>query len=285
MPGTLTQLQIDRFHSDGLLFPVTVIEPDEARAFLPKFEILRQRMTPWCASKQILKSHLVATWVHDLVRHSDILNAVESLLGPDLLCWSATFFAKPPQSAGYVGWHQDITYWGLAPADNVLTCWLALTNAKTKHGCMCVLPGSHTSGMREHDFLPGTDNMLMGAQDVTLTPVEEKRVVAAELDAGQMSIHHSRTLHGSLPNESPFWRIGLAINYISTSVRQVAADNDAGARQGQLWSFRPGTGSGRGFRRGCIGRLSHIHPDAKWSRTRGRQKPRAADPPSCDCLR
>ncbi len=227
MAGSLKRDQIDRYWNEGLLSPIDILSEAETKPLVPKFKELKARMAPWCNSKQILKSHVVSTWVNQLVHHPDILDAVESLLGPNLLCWSATFFAKPPKTTGYVAWHQDITYWGLEPADDVLTCWLALTDAREENGCMSMLPGSHKTPLRQHDFIQGSKNMLMGGQEVKLTSAEQQRAISTELTAGQMSIHHSKTLHGSLGNHSSRWRIGLAIQYISTSVQQVAADSDA----------------------------------------------------------
>jgi hypothetical protein len=227
MSGSLKQNQIDQYWHDGLLYPIDILSGHEAKSFAAKFESLKTRMAPWCSSKQILKPHVVSTWVNQLVHHTNILNAVESLLGPNLLCWSATFFAKPPKTTGYVAWHQDITYWGLEPAQEVLTCWLALTEAREENGCMSMLPGSHETSLRNHKFILGTDNMLMGGQEVTLSAAELERTVSTELDIGQMSIHHSKTLHGSLGNHSSHPRIGLAIQYMPTSVQQVAAAGDA----------------------------------------------------------
>src|SRR3954454_9244690 len=72
------------------------------------------------------KPHLLYTWLDALVRNDRILDAVEALHGPDLLCWGAQFFAKPPGDAAYVSWHQDATYWGLSSND-VVTAWVALS--------------------------------------------------------------------------------------------------------------------------------------------------------------
>ena len=102
MTGSLKQDQIDQYWRDGLLTPIDILAQSEAKSLVPKFAALKTRMEPWCSSKQILKPHVVSTWVNQLVHHANILDAVESLLGPDLLCWSATFFAKPPNTTGYV---------------------------------------------------------------------------------------------------------------------------------------------------------------------------------------
>ena len=71
------------------------------------------------------KTHLLFTWLADLVRHPRILDAVEDLYGPDLLCWTTNFFIKEKANPAFVSWHQDSTYWGLSQPD-VVTAWVAL---------------------------------------------------------------------------------------------------------------------------------------------------------------
>ena len=202
MTQSLSTEQLTQFEDEGIIYPIRILGHSEAVALQPRYEALRDRMADWSTAKQLPKSYLVSPWVNDLVRHPKILDAVESLLGPDILCWAATFFAKEPNNTGFVGWHQDITYWGLEPGDKVVTAWLALTDAKPDNGCMCFVPGTHNSGMRNHEFNPGSGNMLAGDQEVILSSDEEKHIQHVELEPGEMSIHHSRLLHGSVGNTS-----------------------------------------------------------------------------------
>ena len=58
------------------------------------------------------KSHLLFKWLADVVRHPAILDAVEDLIGPDILCWTTHWFVKEAHSPQYVSWHQDSNYWG-----------------------------------------------------------------------------------------------------------------------------------------------------------------------------
>ena len=57
--------------------------------------------------------------------------------------------------------------------------------------------------------------------------VDERQAVRLDLRPGEMSLHHVRLVHGSPPNTSGDRRIGFAIRYIPTSVRQVAGDSDS----------------------------------------------------------
>ena len=67
--------------------------------------------------------------MNEVVRHPAILDTVESIIGPDILCWSSRFFIKAPGDGGFVSWHQDVTYWGIDVFENILTAWIALSPA------------------------------------------------------------------------------------------------------------------------------------------------------------
>ncbi len=210
-----------QFEQQGIGYPLTAFDSAEVDDFLPRFVQLSERMSGWSASPQILKSHLVSTWVAGLVRNKRLLDVIEDLIGPNILCWNATFFPKPAGSEGYVGWHQDITYWGLEPAEgHVVTAWLAISDAREDNGCMFYLPGSHKQGMRSHRQVHQTQNMLLGEQEVHLSDREQKQSIPVQLEPGQFSVHHSSLLHGSYGNVSDRPRIGLSINFMSSEVRQ-----------------------------------------------------------------
>ncbi len=215
-----TRFHKQQFDQLGVVFPATALSPEAASALLPRYYELKSRTQNWVAGAQILKSHLVSTWVAELIRDAEILDVVEEILGPDILCWTASFFAKEPHSAGYVGWHQDISYWGLDPAERVVTAWLGLTDAQPDNGCMCVIPGTHNGPTKDYIHAPGSENMLLAAQEMQLSPTEQDSVLPVALNAGQFSVHHSRLIHGSYGNESSRPRVGLSINYVATDVSQ-----------------------------------------------------------------
>ncbi len=221
MTQSINSSQIQNYWNNGVVYPLTALQQDEALSLIPRFMEIKERMSGWTASKQILKAHLVSTWVNEITRNSRILDAVECLLGPNILLWGATFFAKEPNLSLHVGWHQDLLYWGLQPPDGVLTVWLALSDALEDNGAMQVICGSHVDGFRQHSNSFDGNNMLMSDQNAELTKDDLKRRITVELLPGQFSIHHSMVLHGSGPNTSDRSRIGLSINYISTDVIQL----------------------------------------------------------------
>jgi ectoine hydroxylase-related dioxygenase (phytanoyl-CoA dioxygenase family) len=150
---------------------------------------------------------------------------VEDVLGPDLLCWSTSFFIKEPGTKAYVSWHQDATYWGLSSPD-VMTVWVGFTRSDLQSGCMKVIPGTHTTDVVPHRDTFNKDNLLTRGQEVAVE-VDGKKAVDFIMAPGEASLHHVRLIHGSGPNTSSDRRIGFAIRYIPTCVRQIAGNDDS----------------------------------------------------------
>ncbi|MDE0308304.1 MAG: phytanoyl-CoA dioxygenase family protein [Acidiferrobacterales bacterium] len=219
--GMLTDGQVNTYWQQGIVAPLTAYDEHEALSMIPNFLALRERMAGWIESKQLVKTHLVSTWVNEVVRNPRILDAVESILGPNILMWGASFFAKEPGDTAHVGWHQDLRYWGLQPPNGVLSVWLALTDASEDNGAMQVIRASHENGFRSHDNSDDKNNMLLSGQNAQLTPQDEHNRLMVELRPGQFSMHHSMVLHGSGANSSDRSRVGLSIAYIAADVIQL----------------------------------------------------------------
>lgn len=224
-PQRLTPTQVEAFRRDGYLFPLHALSAAEARGYRARLEAFEASQGGPLSAPFRTKSHLLFTWVAELVRHPAILDAVEDLLGPDLLVWSAGFFLKAARDPSYVSWHQDSTYWGLSEPD-VVTAWLALSPSSVASGCMRVVPGSHLRDQIPHRDTFAEHNLLSRGQEV-LVEVREADAVPMELSPGEFSLHHVRMVHGSEPNRADDRRIGLAIRYIPPRLRQTAGPRDS----------------------------------------------------------
>jgi phytanoyl-CoA dioxygenase PhyH len=220
---TLTGAAVRQYRDLGYYAPVPVLsraEADGLRRTLEAFETSGRGMQGAVRHKP----HLLFTWLNDLIRHPRILDAVEDIVGPDILCWGTSFFIKEPRNPGYVSWHQDSTYWGLEPPD-IITAWVAFTDSNRANGAMRVIPETHKLDQVPHHDTFAAENLLSRGQEI-LVDVDERKAVMLELAAGEMSLHHVRLIHGSDPNPSDERRIGFAIRYIPTYVRQVAGSHD-----------------------------------------------------------
>jgi ectoine hydroxylase-related dioxygenase (phytanoyl-CoA dioxygenase family) len=220
----LSDAALRQYQEHGYYAPLRVLSPAEAAALRSRLEAFEAGAGP-LAGKLRHKSHLLFTWLNELVRHPRILDAVEDVIGPDILCWGSSFFIKEPCNPGFVSWHQDSTYWGLDPAD-VITAWVAFTDSSAANGAMRVIPGSHTMDQVPHRDTFRPENLLSRGQEI-MVDVDASQAAMLELSAGEMSLHHVRLIHGSDPNPSGDRRIGFAIRYIPTYVRQVAGSHDS----------------------------------------------------------
>ena len=134
------------YRRDGIVFPIRVVDAAEAARMLGRLEDIEAAHGGKLPARLNQKPHLLFPWLNELIRHPRIVDAVEDLLGPDLLCWSSQFFAKNGGDPSYVSWHQDATYWGLSSPD-VVTAWVAFTPSTVESGCMRVVPGTqHAPG-------------------------------------------------------------------------------------------------------------------------------------------
>jgi hypothetical protein len=225
MPKLLTPQQIDRFRRDGCVFPIRVMSEADAAELRGRLEEFEQKSGGPLKGDLRHKSHLLFSWLGDLVRKEEIVDAIEDLYGPDLLCWSSNFFIKEARNPAFVSWHQDSTYWGLDKPD-VVTAWIALTASDKTNGAMGYIPGTHTRDQVPHRDTFAQNNLLTRGQEIA-AEVDETQAVTIELAPGEMSLHHVRLVHGSPPNPSPDRRIGFAIRYVPTYVAQVAGDDSA----------------------------------------------------------
>ena len=225
MPKILTQQQIEKFWRDGCIFPIRVMSETNALRIRDRLEAFESETDGPLKGDLRHKSHLLFSWLADLVHEKNIVDAIEDIYGPNLFCWTTNFFIKEARNPAFVSWHQDSTYWGLDKPD-VVTAWIALTPSNASNGAMGFIPGTHTAEQIPHHDTFAKNNLLTRGQEIAVA-VDEKKAVTITLEPGEMSLHHVRLVHGSPPNPSDDRRIGFAIRYIPTTVAQIAGDDSA----------------------------------------------------------
>jgi ectoine hydroxylase-related dioxygenase (phytanoyl-CoA dioxygenase family) len=217
-PSSLSSaVQVARYLGDGYVAPLDALTHEAAAAARRRLEPLLAPQGGLADARLRNNPHLILPWVAALACHPRVLDAVEALLGPDLLIWRSVFFVKPPHDAGYVAWHQDLAYWDLSD-DRSVTAWIALTDSTAANGCVRVVPGSHRGALLDHTRAHDKHNRLLRGQ-VAACDVPPDSVRPLELRAGQFSLHHVRLLHSSPPNPSGELRAGLAVRYVRPDVR------------------------------------------------------------------
>ena len=224
MGKVFTEEQIKQYEADGWVSPVDLLtseQADECRSQLEAWELLRGGSLP---SHERSGAHILFPWIDQLMRADRILDAVEDLIGPNILCWNSVFWIKEAESSSYVGWHQDLQYWGLSNSD-VVSIWIALSNAGEDAGCMNVIPGSHKETM-DHAETYAKNNLLSRGQELEID-ISQRKTVPMALKAGQVSFHNVRTAHGSGPNKTNDRRIGLSFHYMPPHTEQTLSEWDS----------------------------------------------------------
>jgi ectoine hydroxylase-related dioxygenase (phytanoyl-CoA dioxygenase family) len=224
MPMTLSSAQVEGYARDGFVSPVPALTREQAAHYREKLAAFERAVGGPLTSdatdaRYRSRTHVLLAWVHGLVRHPAILDAVEQLIGPDILVYTSTWFIKEPESPAIAAWHQDATYFGLRPYEHV-TAWLALTDATAENGCMEFLPGSYRRGQLPHRAGVVAASVNRAGQAVSID-LDDAPAVHAPLRAGEFSLHHTLCLHRSQPNRSAGRRIGLAVSYVPTRVQHL----------------------------------------------------------------
>ena len=227
MSKLLNENAIAQYNREGYYFPVKVLDDEQVAASRARLEKFENAQGSPISGAQRSKSHLLFTWVDDLMRQEKILDAVEDLIGPDILCWNTFFWIKEALSETFVSWHQDLRYWGL-DTDHLVSVWLALSPATLETGCMRVLPGSHKGDLLPHSDEYKENNLLTRGQEIAVE-VDEAKAVAMPLQPGEISLHNVRLAHASGPNRSKDRRIGLSMHYMPTRTKQTVGEWDSAA--------------------------------------------------------
>lgn len=206
----------DRMAADGHAFPIDVMPEAEAGAFRARIEALEAGPVGYGLPAQRLyrfKPYLIFRWASDLVRHPGVLNAVEQVIGPDIMVWAAGLFIKEPHDPTPVRWHQDGFHMDLSSNDEAIRAWIALTPTSVANGTMSVFTGSHLRGFIPHEEDDKSRHIALRGEHID-NPDGADNAVPVCLRAGQMSMHHIRTIHGSPGNTTDERRMTLAVTYI-----------------------------------------------------------------------
>ena len=213
MTHALSREQLSDYDRNGILFPITVLSRDEVDLFRRELQAVADNCGQ--SQRRLDGLHLSFDWAYRLVSHTAVLDAVEDLLGDDILVDGSLVFYKPAHDSSYVSWHQDSVYsdWHQTPSTSA---WIALTPSHRANGCMRVIPGSHKTGPIEHVMVRDGLNLLFRGEQVST--VDESKALDVELLPGEMSFHDSNLVHGSSANTSDQPRIGFIVRFVTNRV-------------------------------------------------------------------
>jgi hypothetical protein len=216
---SLTARQFKYYEDYGYVAPIDILSSEEAIRIKTEIEYIEKKWPDELIGLGRNNAHYISPVFDQVCHNYKILNAVESIIGKDILVGGTTLFIKDPDNKGFVSWHQDAKYIGFEP-HNWVTAWLAVTDANEENGCMRMWPGTHKEKIQKHKDTFNESNLLTRGQTVQNVPLD--KTIPNELKAGQLSLHHPMIVHGSTPNRSNSRRIGFVIqSYIGTNVDQV----------------------------------------------------------------
>lgn len=207
---------VEAYERDGFVVFCDVLDADliaEAREHIEWLQKKHASLRPEHFHHPLMRDD--AFWVR-LVTDERLLAIARCFLGPDIACFTSHYICKPAGDGQAVLWHQDGAYWNLTPME-ALTIWVAVDDSDAENGCLRMIPGTHCSDIAKIVVRSDEPNMLWSSIDPRL--VEEEKAVDIVLRAGDVSIHHPMTIHGSEANRSKRRRCGLDIGYIRTSTR------------------------------------------------------------------
>jgi len=212
----LSAEQIERYERDGVAFPVPVLATAEVARFRACWEELKGRLGG--PQRSFGLPFLCFRWAYDLATHPAVLDAVESLLGPELLIAGGLVIDKPPRDPSVVTWHQDGTNSGLYQAPST-TAWIALSPSTAESGCMRIMAGSQRLPRLPHVESTREDALLAKSPEVAVE-IDESAAVDVVLRPGEMSLHHSNLLHGSGANRSGAPRTGFIVRFATPELEK-----------------------------------------------------------------
>lgn len=173
---------------------------------------------PELQTDELSRAHEKNPLLLDYLMTPQVLDLVESVIGPNIVVWGSHFIGKPARVGRATPWHEDSSYWKnrLDRYDGLVSVWLALDDSNRENGCLQVIPGSHLDrGFARYVAVERETNTF----PTQLEGVEARNGVCLELRRGECSLHDGRIVHGAAANTSRRRRLGFVMRYVTAGAR------------------------------------------------------------------
>ena len=223
MQAALTSEELKTYRDDGIIIPRISLGIDAVAA-------LQHKLDSFLSEQGITD----ADYVPDIIDRDpswlkigsmpEILDAVEKIIGEDIIIWGSALFCKAGKGGRATPWHQDGHYWPIRPLETV-TAWIAIDDVNTENSCLRVIPGSHRDRVSYSHDVDNSDEIILN-QGLKSEHLQSAPPRDIELAPGKFSIHDVYLIHGANPNNSGKRRAGLVFRYMPASSyfdRQLAA--------------------------------------------------------------
>lgn len=194
--GRLSAEQVARYEEDGyVLFEQPVFS---ANAFARLKAIFEEDLATY-GDEHLDTIHFHDERLLEFLLADELLDLVESVVGPNIGLWSSHFISKAPRTGKATPWHEDSAYWeGRIPSlAGICTVWLAIDEATPENGSMGVIPGSHVNGFSAYEAV-AVDCHIFDRQ-IKPELVDETKAVYFTLQPNECSLHEGGSSTGPAP--------------------------------------------------------------------------------------
>ena len=163
---------------------------------------------------RVMRPSQLDAWFRDLLHHPGVLDATESVLGPNVQYHLDQIHYKPAREGGSGPWHHDNAYWRSDPPE-MLTIWIALDDATLETGVLKYVAGSHHSLIEPRQDADSEDTNY----NLDEEQFDTSKVVSWTVPAGHAVMHHCLTVHGTGPNRGDRERGAVTIHLARAQAR------------------------------------------------------------------
>lgn len=215
---SLKKQSIAQYNRNGFVQPFDIFSDKEITTIRAYFDRLMADLGEAGAyGINCYQARMAGIW--DIATDARILDHVQDIIGPNIICWASAILSKKPRDPKQVPWHQDASFWSLSPARTV-TVWLAVDDADEENSAMRFIPATHNRGVLATTETDAAAVFHKGTTDADSLGT----AFTNTLKAGQISLHADMLVHGSRANISERRRCGLTLRYCPPEVRMTDAD-------------------------------------------------------------
>ena len=228
VPGVLDGVEIDRYLRRAREIALGDVPPEAKKRLVRDIHYARGGAPlpddPERALWKILNPDRFDPVMAECLRFPRVLDAAESLIGPDILAFLMMFIYKPPGVAqSEHPFHQDAVFFPFGPQESCVGVWIPLDPVSEENGTLCVVPGSHRLEVRKHEVREGINFGAVAAQGVEGSAEFHRDAIPMEMSPGDCLLFNTRLLHRSGGNRTEGHRRVVTLHLASAKCRSKGA--------------------------------------------------------------
>ena len=106
----LSSNQLKQYDDEGFVSPINIFSKEKANEIRNEIELIEKEIPGELDNSGRYNAHLISPLLDEVTHHPKILDAVQSLIGEDILVCGTTLFIKNSNEKGFVSYHQDAKY-------------------------------------------------------------------------------------------------------------------------------------------------------------------------------